>query len=125
MHNNTILIVDDQRAIRQILEEVFLAEGMEVMLAASGLEALQLLEKRDADLILLDMTMPSMSGLEFLQEMQRNGKSFPVIIMSGQGDTDVIQEAKKMGAINCILKPFDLAEIKTAVAEVLQERRTD
>jgi two-component system nitrogen regulation response regulator NtrX len=108
---HSILIVDDEENIRFSLRGGLEDEGYTVLLADSGEEALQLMEKQDVDLILLDIWMPGKDGLEVLEELKNNGSSIPVIIMTGHGSIDTAVRATRLGALDFIEKPLDLNKI--------------
>jgi two-component system, response regulator, stage 0 sporulation protein F len=110
-----ILIVDDQFGIRILLNEVFQKEGYNTYQAANGLQALDIVKKHDPDLVLLDMKIPGMDGIEILKRMRVIDQDIRVIIMTAYGELDMIQEAKDLGAIMHFAKPFDIDDIRAAV----------
>ncbi|MEC2075992.1 response regulator [Metabacillus fastidiosus] len=114
-----ILIVDDQYGIRILLNEVFQKEGYETHQAANGIQALEIVEKNVPDLVLLDMKIPGMDGIEILKRMKVIDKDIRVIIMTAYGELDMIQEAKDLGALTHFAKPFDIDEIRGAVRKYL------
>jgi len=115
LNNKKLLIIDDQPGVRQMLQEVFMAENMDVLLAASGREAFEVLQKQEPDLILLDMKMPEMTGVEFLQQLRAKDINYPVILMSAYGEHEINQEKEEIGILEHVTKPFDLQEIINAV----------
>jgi two-component system, response regulator, stage 0 sporulation protein F len=117
-----ILIVDDQFGIRILLNEVFQKEGYNTYQAANGLQALDIVKKHDPDLVLLDMKIPGMDGIEILKRMKVIDKEIRVIIMTAYGELDMIQEAKELGAIMHFAKPFDIDDIRAAVKNNLPEK---
>ena len=117
-----ILIVDDQFGIRILLNEVFQKEGYNTFQAANGLQALDIVKKHDPDLVLLDMKIPGMDGLEILKRMKVIDQDIRVIIMTAYGELDMIQEAKELGAIMHFAKPFDIDDIRAAVKKHLPQR---
>ncbi|MEH7180707.1 response regulator [Neobacillus vireti] len=110
-----ILIVDDQFGIRILLNEVFSKEGYQTFQAANGIQALDIVTKHDPDLVLLDMKIPGMDGIEILKRMKVIDPEIRVIIMTAYGELDMIQEAKNLGAITHFAKPFDIDDIRAAV----------
>lgn len=110
-----ILIVDDQFGIRILLNEVFQKEGYNTFQAANGLQALDIVKKHDPDLVLLDMKIPGMDGIEILKRMKMIDPDIRVIIMTAYGELDMIQEARNLGAITHFAKPFDIDDIREAV----------
>ncbi|MBD8071362.1 response regulator [Bacillus sp. PS06] len=110
-----ILIVDDQYGIRILLNEVFQKEGYTTFQAANGLQAIDIVTKHSPDLVLLDMKIPGMDGIEILKKLKEIDSDIRVIIMTAYGELDMIQEAKDLGAITHFAKPFDIDEIREAV----------
>ncbi|MGG5255214.1 response regulator [Neobacillus sp. SM06] len=116
-----ILIVDDQFGIRILLNEVFQKEGYNTFQAANGLQALDIVQKHDPDLVLLDMKIPGMDGIEILKRMKAIDPEIRVIIMTAYGELDMIKEAKNLGAITHFAKPFDIDDIRAAVRSNLPQ----
>lgn len=110
-----ILIVDDQYGIRILLNEVFHKEGYQTFQAANGVQAIDIVHKHSPDLVLLDMKIPGMDGIEILKRLKKIDKNIQVIIMTAYGELDMIQEAKELGAVTHFAKPFDIDEIRGAV----------
>jgi len=104
---DTILIVDDEKNYPLILSAVLADEGFETLTAHSGEEALELLANSDVDLVLTDMKMPSMDGIDLLEKIKQNNPELPVIMMTAHGTVEKAVEAMQKGAYNYILKPFD------------------
>jgi len=103
----TVLIVDDEKNYPLILSAVLQEEGFETFTANSGREALDILSNTDIDLVLTDMKMPSMDGIELLEKIKKKDKELPVIMMTAYGTVDKAVEAMQKGAYSYILKPFD------------------
>jgi two-component system NtrC family response regulator len=103
----TILIVDDEKNYPRILSAVLEEEGFETFCANSGYEALEILKNIDVDLVLTDMKMPKMDGIELLGKIKEKDKDLPVIMMTAHGTVDKAVEAMQKGAYSYILKPFD------------------
>ncbi|MBU0993677.1 MAG: sigma-54 dependent transcriptional regulator [Proteobacteria bacterium] len=103
----TILIVDDEKNYPLILSAVLEEEGYETLTANSGREALDILSGSDVDLIITDMKMPEMDGIELLENIKRKDPDMPVLIMTAHGTIDKAVEAMQKGAYTYILKPFD------------------
>ncbi|WP_066073014.1 response regulator [Neobacillus soli] len=117
-----ILIVDDQFGIRILLNEVFQKEGYQTFQAANGVQALEIVKKHDPDLVLLDMKIPGMDGIEILKRMKVIDPDIRVIIMTAYGELDMIQEAKDLGAITHFAKPFDIDDIRAAVKKHIPQK---
>ena len=103
----TVLIVDDEKNYPHILSAVLEEEGFEAFTAHSGHEALEILENADVDLVLTDMKMPAMDGIELLERIKAKELDLPVIMMTAHGTVDKAVEAMQKGAYTYILKPFD------------------
>jgi two-component system, NtrC family, response regulator len=103
----TILIVDDEKNYPLILSAILEEEGYETLTANSGREALEKLSNSDVDLVLTDMKMPSMDGIELLEKIKTIDSELPVIMMTAYGTVEKAVEAMQKGAYNYILKPFD------------------
>jgi len=125
----TILIVDDEKNYLLVLSAVLEDEGYEVLTALSGQEALDIHKTSDLDLILTDMKMPGMSGIELLERIKSIDPDLPVIMMTAHGTVDKAVEAMQKGAYSYILKPFDndrlIIYVKKAVAmyQVVKDNR--
>ncbi|MDR6120962.1 response regulator [Bacillus sp. 1P10SD] len=117
-----ILIVDDQFGIRILLNEVFQKEGYQTFQAANGVQALDIVTKHAPDLVLLDMKIPGMDGIEILKRMKVIDPEIRVIIMTAYGELDMIQEAKDLGAITHFAKPFDIDDIRAAVRKHIPQK---
>ncbi len=119
----TVLIVDDELAIRETMEQILKYDGYVVQKAASGAEALALVEKSEPDVILLDIKMPAMDGFEVLEKLKTNGISAPVIVISGHGTIETAVEAVKGGAYDYLEKPLDRSRLLMTLANCLNHRK--
>jgi two-component system, response regulator, stage 0 sporulation protein F len=115
MQDKKLLIVDDQYGIRVLLYEVFGKEGYQTFQAANGKQALDIVKKDSPDLVILDMKIPGMDGLEILKEIKKMNIDIKVIMMTAYGELDMIKEATELGAITHFTKPFDIDELRQAV----------
>ncbi len=117
---NTILIVDDEKNYPTILGEVLKEEGYAAFTASSSLEALDVLKKEVIDLVLTDVKMPGMGGIELLEHIKGTHPDLPVIVMTAHGSVEKAVEAMHKGAYTFILKPFDndtlVAHISKAIS---------
>ena len=114
-----ILIVDDQFGIRILLNEVLQKEGYTTYQAANGMQGLDIVKKDRPDLVLLDMKIPGMDGIEILKRIKEYDETISVIIMTAYGELDMIQKAKELGALAHFAKPFDIDDIRTAAKKYL------
>jgi two-component system NtrC family response regulator len=103
----TIMIVDDEKNYPLILSAILEEEGFESLTANSGREALDILKHSDVDLVLTDMKMPSMDGIELLEHIKTADPELPVIMMTAHGTVDKAVEAMQKGAYSYVLKPFE------------------
>ena len=120
-----ILVVDDQFGIRVLLQELLEREGYEVHLAANGIDALALLKRHAPDLVLLDMKIPGMDGLEILTNIRKLFPAQRVIMMTAYGELDLVKEASMLGAIGHFTKPFDIDDLRKSVAQALDVPPTE
>lgn len=113
----TILIVDDQEQNLQVVGTVLSMTGYEVMTASSGAQAFELLEARTPDVILLDLLMPEMDGMEVCRQLKADERraEIPVIFLSAADDKNLIVEALECGGVDYVTKPFNKAELLTRV----------
>jgi two-component system response regulator (stage 0 sporulation protein F) len=117
---NTILVVDDQPGVRRLLYEAFREDGYEVRMASSGQDAIQQVKDNPPYLILMDMKMPGMNGLEALHEINQINGDISVIMMTAYGELEIVAEAMKLGAKEYITKPFDINELRDLVRKVME-----
>ena len=120
---DTILIVDDEKNYLLVLEALLSAEGYETMAAQSANEALRLIDESDLDLILTDMKMPGLSGMDLLVEAKKRKPEVPVIMMTAYGTIEMAVEAMKKQAYDYITKPFQNEEIKLTIKKALENYR--
>jgi two-component system NtrC family response regulator len=125
----TILIVDDEKNYLTILSAVLEEEGFEILTALSGQEALDIQKTSDVDLVLTDMKMPEMDGIDLLEHIKAINPDLPVLMMTAHGTVDKAVEAMQKGAYTYILKPFDnerlILYVKKAISmyQVIKENR--
>lgn len=118
-----LLVVDDQMGVRRLLFEAFKEEGFGVELAASGQEALEKVKSDMPELILMDMKMPGMNGLETLHEIKKITDDVLVIIMTAYGELEIVAEAMRLGIKEYVTKPFDINELRGLVKRVIEENK--
>jgi len=117
-----ILVVDDEAPIRDSLKDILEGEGFYVDLAGDGIQALQILGDREYDLVLSDIKMPRMDGIELLTHCSRNFVHLPIIMISAHGNVQTAVEATKIGAFDFITKPLDLDRLLITIRNALQIR---
>jgi two-component system response regulator AtoC len=121
-HSRVVLIVDDDEAIRHMLTAVLSKEGMTVFAARDGAEAIALFTTHRMPVVLMDIRMPRLSGMQALAEIRKLDRSAAVILMTAFAEVETAVRAIKEGAFDYILKPFDIAELKLLVGRALQMR---
>ena len=117
-----ILIVDDEPAIRRFLRTSLGAEGYNLLEAESGEEALELLGRNAVDLIVLDLGLPGVSGLEVIQRLREEGSSVPIVVLSSRTDEAGKVKALDMGADDYVTKPFGMDELLARIRAALRHR---
>ena len=117
---NKILVVDDEAIIQTLLSEVLTEEGYEVTTADNGKEAIELLERSKFDLVITDIVMPVLNGIEVLLAAKRIDMSYPAIVITGYHSVDSVVRLVNLGAADYIAKPFNVDLIRMTVAKVLQ-----
>jgi len=119
-----ILVIDDESFIRSLFGQFLEKSGHSVALAADGREGLQLIKQQKPDLIITDIMMPEMDGLELLMEIRKQHLEIPVIAISGgmkSQPANFLPQAQKFGAQRVFIKPINLAELFNAVNELLSK----
>jgi two-component system, NtrC family, response regulator HydG len=116
-----VLVVDDDRAILTLVGSVALAEGFDVATTVDGHDALQQLSTRPADLVLVDLRMPGVTGLEVLRAIREVNSRSRVVLMSGYATIDSAVMAVKLGAMDYLTKPFDLQRLRQLLSDVRTE----
>ena len=118
-----LLIIDDEKSILDLLTAVFKKEGYSVKTAFSAPRALDLLDRESFDLVITDIKMPGMSGMDVLARVKERTPDMPVILITAFGSIAQAVEALKAGALDYIVKPFDIEELKIIVARGLEKLR--
>ena len=121
----SILIVDDEPSIRDSLGGLLSDEGFEILTAANGYEALKVMDKDSPDLVLLDIWMPGMDGIETLKEIKKSNPYIQVIIITGHGTVETAVRATKLGAFDLIQKPLSIDKVILSINNALNFRRLE
>jgi two-component system NtrC family response regulator len=119
---DTILVVDDEKNYLLVMETLLTGAGYEVLTVDSGEEALEQTRRNDLDLIITDMKMPRMSGIELMEQLKQVYAELPVIMMTAYGTVEKAVEAMKKGAFDYILKPFKNEELLLTIRKALELR---
>ncbi len=125
LERRTVLVVDDEAGNREVLYEILTDLGHEVVLAEDGFKALVQVEREFPDLILLDISMPGMSGIEVCQLVKRDPKTrlIPLVLLTGRGEREIRIAGLEAGADDFFQKPFDLLELTTRIRSLLDLKR--
>ena len=118
---HTILVVDDELNIRRVLERAFAKEGYQVQTAEGGHQALRLLAETPCDLMLTDVVMPDMTGLELLKRARQQHPNLQVVLMTAYGTIPTAVEAMRAGAYDFLTKPLDMERLRKVVRSALRE----
>lgn len=121
--NGEILIVDDEESVRNLLINILRKEGYSVHSAGNGVEALKVYKKDTFDLIISDIKMPEMDGIELLKNIKQQSPEEIIIMMTGYGSLDTAMIALKQGAYDYIMKPFSVDEIRVSVNNAMERYR--
>ena len=117
-----VLVVDDEANLRRVLAAMLTRDGCDVHMAENGEVALAFLRDHHIDLVITDLRMPKIDGMELLREVQRTDPSLPVVMLTAHGTVDNAVEALKLGALDYLTKPFDKDEIRTVLQKALRTR---
>jgi len=120
---NSVLIVDDDLELRENLQEILAIEGFDVATAKNGNDALDMVSQRDFDLLLLDLIMPGLNGLETLTLLRRQKPQIRVILMTAFSTIENAVDAMRRGADDYLTKPFKTADLLMTVKRVLEEAK--
>ena len=124
MAGEKVLVVDDSRVYRDLVVNHILApNGFEALAAADGEEGLRIARSESPDLIVLDMLMPGLTGIQVLEALHAEGRDIPVILMTIHGSEEVAVRAFRLGAKDYVIKPFDVEELLEAMERALSEIR--
>ena len=125
MNDRRILAVDDEESVRSLIKATLSGEGYIVSTAGSGQEALDALAQGEFDLVLSDIKMPGMSGMDLLDQLRKNHPSTAVIMLTAVADTQTAVSAMKVGAYDYVTKPFDIDDLQVRVKNALDRRRLE
>lgn len=117
----TVLIVDDAEDVRQLFCDIIKMLGFEPTAVASGVAALQQLKKDSYDLVILDMRMPDLNGLDTFKAIRQFEKTVPVVLTTGFGMDNSVREALSMGALLCIEKPFKVKQMMKTIQDIIEK----
>ncbi len=116
----TIMVVDDESTVCELIKVFLTKQGYSVQTAHSGEEALQKLQDEEPSLMVLDVRMTGIDGIEVLRRIRKSGSNLPVIIMTALPEEKLFQEALSLGANKCIKKPFDLKYLEDSICSAIK-----
>jgi|SRR5581483_3919533 excisionase family DNA binding protein len=116
---STVLVVDDEEAIRDLMVAALASKTREVLTAGSGEEALEVVKRAEVDLVMLDLSMPGMNGVDTFREIHTLRPALPVIIVTAYPDSDLMAKALEIGPFTMMSKPVDLAQIQKTVDRIV------
>jgi two-component system, chemotaxis family, chemotaxis protein CheY len=120
--SHKILIVDDATFMRMMLKDILVKNGYEVIgEAGNGEEAVQKYKELNPDLVLLDITMPEKSGIEALKEIKEFDANAKVVMCSAMGQQSKVMEARELGSVDFVVKPFQAGRVLEAISNALSE----
>ena len=120
---NLVLVIDDERVIRDLMREILERAGYRTVGASTADEAFDALEQHDVSLVVSDIVMPQLTGLELLDEVHARRPDVPVILVTGEGTYENLSQAVTRGADGFVIKPFSHADLQNAVASALERAR--
>lgn len=121
---SSILVVDDEQIVLNLVEDTLTDEGYTVTTTLSAHAAIDLVKKNYFDFVLTDIRMPEMNGIELIKQIHQIAPTVGVIFMTGYANLDTAKQAIKEGAYDYIMKPFELSEIRQAMARAVQQRQS-
>jgi len=116
------MIIEDDEAMRSLLEDFFEEEGFETDSASNGADALRILSKDHLDLIVTDIRMPGLTGLDILPGLRRLKPETPIIVMTAFGSEEVRRRSLERGATTYLEKPIHLSQLRTLIHEMISEK---
>ena len=123
LNGTRVLVADDEPNARRVLEILLRKLGCEVFSAADGQAALALLQTTAIELLVTDLNMPKMNGLELLAAIRQDGHNFPVIMVTAYGTVENAVEAMKQGAFDFIIRPLDIEQVELVIRRALGVRK--
>jgi two-component system chemotaxis response regulator CheY len=115
----SVMVVDDSIAVRMRVGRALVDAGFEIVEAIDGVDALEKLSASDVQLIICDVNMPRMNGLDLIEALSKRGSMPPFLMLTTEGRMDLIQQARKLGAKAWMFKPFDVEHLVLAVRKLV------
>jgi two-component system response regulator AtoC len=123
LQETTILAADDDPSVRTFLETALRAEGRRVLTVSDGQQAVATVSSQKVDVVLLDLMMPGLSGLEALERLLQADAALVVIVLTGYGAVNTAREAMRLGAYDYVTKPFDISFLEEVITDSLSLRQ--
>ncbi len=120
-----ILVVEDDEDMRENLRRILIGAGYEVHLARNGVKAIEVLERLRCHLVLTDLVMPGMGGLDLLDEIRRHEQNLPVVFLTAFGDRAIFAKVTEMGAVDFLTKPFRAASLLGIIQRILNSQTSE
>jgi CheY-like chemotaxis protein len=120
-HSKIVVVVDDNADVRELIVLILESEGFKTLQASNGLEALTILDSQQCDLVLLDVMMPEMSGIEVVKRIRKDlmHRKLPILMITAQTSIDDVEEAILQGANSYLVKPFKADQLLHQIAQVI------
>lgn len=118
---HSILVVDDELLIRDLLYDFFKDHGWDISIAENGEKALEVMESKNIDLVLSDVKMPEMDGLDLSRKLRESYPKIPVVLMTGYPSVDSVIDALRNKVVDYIVKPFNINQLYKTVESQLRE----
>src|SRR6266487_4667579 len=125
MGGNRILIIDDDPSLRRVLADILKLRGFEPLVAGNGSEGLALLGEAPVNLVLIDLGLPDISGIDLLKRVKADHPVTEVIILTGNATLDSAIEATNRGAFSYLLKPYDIDQLLLNIQRALEKQRAE
>jgi DNA-binding NtrC family response regulator len=123
MQQPRILVVDDELLIRDLLYDFFSGQGWDISVAENGAKALEILERKEIDLLLTDLRMPEMDGITLTSEVRENYPQIPIVIMTAYPSVETAVEAIRHKVADYVVKPFNVNQLLKTLRMQLEERQ--
>ena len=115
-----ILVADDEEVTRDLFKRLIPRLGHEIYTASNGQEALEMIRENNFDLLIMDLKMPVMDGMELLDRIHQLGKEIPTVVITGYATMEITKQALEAGCIDLVIKPFSLEDIQRAIKKALR-----
>lgn len=118
----SILVVDDEKGFRDLLKRILMGEGYSVTEEASGHAAIGAVKTKRPDLVLLDLRMPGLDGIQTMKRLKKIAPGLNIVVLTGYGTIETAREAMRLGALDYVTKPLNPAFLKAVIEDALAEK---